>query len=80
MDRLAELYFSVSSPASFRGVKSLYDYAKQKGLKVTQNQVKEWLSRFDAYTLHKPSRYKYPRLQTVSYSFMDLAQVHSIIF
>lgn len=72
---LGELYFSINNPASFRGAGALYAAAKARGLAVTFEQVKKWLSRFDTYTFHKPVRYKYPRLRTVSYSYMDLVQV-----
>jgi hypothetical protein len=74
VEDLSELYFSASEPSSFRGPKALYEAAKKHKIPVTLRQVKEWLSRYDSYTLHKPIRYKHPRLRTVSYGFMDLVQ------
>ena len=81
MDKLAEYYFSVKSPASFSSAEALYNYAKkEKKLKVTLKQVKEWLQRYDVYTTTRMPRYKFPRLRTVSYGLWDLAQVKNAFF
>jgi transposase InsO family protein len=58
-DFLRSIYYDPKHPASFGGVKKLYDAARHKGY--TMKRVKEWLSKQDTYTLHKPARVNFPR-------------------
>ena len=53
-------YYDVKAVGSYGGVRPL----SQKS-KVHSKHVKQWLQSQDAYTLHKPVRYKFPRRKTV---------------
>jgi Integrase core domain/Chromo (CHRromatin Organisation MOdifier) domain len=64
-----EIYFTPSHPGSFGGVHNLTKHSR-KTTKVT----KEWLSKQDAYTLHKPVLRKFPRRKTYSSGIDDLWQ------
>jgi hypothetical protein len=59
---LKKLYTNPSKPSSFGGVDALYRYVKKDGKhQLTRSQVRSWLRSQDAYTLHRPVRYRYPR-------------------
>ena len=58
--KLAQAYYTPSRPGSFGGLKKL-----QRNTKVNKTLVKHWLSHQDAYTLHKPVRYKFPRRKII---------------
>ena len=54
-------YYHVPAPGSYGGVNKF----KPKGY--TKKEVKQWLQTQDAYTLHKPTRRRFPRRQVVVY-------------
>lgn len=62
---LNNIYYDPSHPASFGGVKNLFQYANDKYPEITLKSVKDWLAGQRAYTLHKPSRNKFPRNRIV---------------
>jgi Integrase core domain/Chromo (CHRromatin Organisation MOdifier) domain len=64
-----ELYYDPSHPASFGGVKGL-----TRQTKLDSKRVKEWLSKQDTYTLHKPIRRKFRRRKTFAIGIQDLFQ------
>lgn len=75
---MEKIYYDLSSPASFSGVKTLQEYTKEP-----LDTVREWLSGVPAYTLHKPIRKKFPRIKTVAFTSgeqlqIDLADLSSI--
>ena len=41
---LTNLYYSLSSPSSFAGIKSLYENAKKGNPNITLEEVKQWHS------------------------------------
>ena len=49
-----EIYFNPKNPGSLGGARRLYYAAKSKYPNLTINDVKEWLSKQNVYTLHKP--------------------------
>ena len=69
MDRLGvmnRLYFDPRQPGSFGGLSAAERYLK--------GDVKSWLIRQDAYTLHKPLRHRFRRRRTFTKGIHDLWQ------
>ena len=58
--RVRKVYYDAKQPGSFGGVVPLARALKQK-----KDDVREWLSFEDAYTLHKPVRQKFQRRRTI---------------
>ena len=59
---LDKIYTDASNPGSFSSVAKLWRLAKQKDPAITLQQVREYLSKQESYTLHGPSvPKKYPR-------------------
>jgi hypothetical protein len=54
-------YYNLIAPASYGGLSKF----KPKGY--TKKQVREWLQSQDTYTLHKPTRRRFPRRRVVVY-------------
>ena len=67
---MESIYFEPSGPGSFGGVQSLSRYAR-----VPRYNARNWLKSKDAYTLHKPVRYRFPRRKTYSKGINDLLQI-----
>jgi hypothetical protein len=53
--------YNLLAPASYGGLSKF----KPKGY--TEKEVREWLQSQDTYTLHKPTRRRFPRRQVVVY-------------
>ena len=72
-------YYNVVAPASYGGLSKF----KPKGY--TKKEVRKWLQSQDRYTLHKPTRRRFPRRQVVVYGIdhqwqadlVDLAKLSS---
>lgn len=62
---LHKLYYDPKQPGSYGGVEQLFRAAKQVLPAIKREQVEEWLSEQDTYTLHKPVRYTFPRKQVI---------------
>src|SRR6267154_2652894 len=67
-DELKEIYFNPALPGSFGGVNALSKVSNR-------NDVKEWLSGQDAFTLHKPVRRKFKRRRTICVGVDHLWQI-----
>ena len=83
MERRKEIYEDPSQPGSFGGVDSLYREARRRGLNVTKNNVKRWLSERLSYSLHRPARKKIKRNKTIAFYIdehwqMDLCDMRAI--
>ena len=52
---LKQLYFNSKHYTAFGGVSKLWKYAKSHGSNLTKQQVVDWLSKQDVYTLHHPA-------------------------
>ena len=78
MDALNDIYEDPSSPGSFGGVDALYREARKRGLRVTKNEVKDWLSGKLSYTLHKPARKRFKRNRTTVFYVNELFQLDLI--
>lgn len=62
---LSGIYFDTNNPACFSNVTALYREAKKIFPKLRQSDVKRWLAKQEAYTLHKPARKKFIRNSTI---------------
>ena len=60
---LSKIYYNPRHEASFGGLEKLYRAAKatKNNLKISRNDVRNWLRSQETYTLHKPVRRNYPR-------------------
>ena len=58
--RLSTSYYDIGGVGSYGGIQPL-----SKKTKVPLPQVKKWLESQDAYSLHKPVRYKFPRRKVI---------------
>jgi hypothetical protein len=56
---MESIYYNVVAPASYGGLSKF----KPKGY--TKKETKDWLQTQDAYTLHNPTRQRFPRRQVV---------------
>lgn len=61
MDDLEVKYYTASHPGSYAGPDKIY----RSQTEASRKQVRKWLSGEDAYTLHKPIRYHFPRNRVV---------------
>jgi hypothetical protein len=62
LDREIERVFSnPRSSAAFRGIQAVHRALKEKKIKVTEQQVRNWLLKSDTFTLHRPVKYKFKR-------------------
>lgn len=59
MENIEKQYFDVGHEAGFAGANKLIQTNKGK---VSSSEIKKWLTKHDAYTLHKPIRKKFSRL------------------
>ena len=59
---LEKLYFDIESSGGYCGVDRLYQKAAAKNPKITRQDVKDWLSGVETYTLFKPVKRKFNRL------------------
>lgn len=77
-------YFKPEHPSAFGGPSKVQQILKKDGgYDVTYEQVRNWLQNQDAYSLHKPVRYKFKRNRVISQGIdylwdMDLADVTNI--
>ena len=55
---LSKIYYNPSHPGSFGGINTL---KRQVGKKVSGKELKNWLTKQDTYTLHKPVRHHFKR-------------------
>jgi len=67
---LSNIYFNPNHPASFGGLYKLYKYAKLYLKNVTLKDVKNWLSKQNVYTLHKPIKRHFLR-NKIYVSYID---------
>ena len=70
-DRLfTSIYKNLDNPASYSGVKRLFDKARSRNPNIKLNDVKKWLSGQNTYTLHRQARKKFLR-ERVHVYFID---------
>ena len=66
-----ESYFDLRHPASFIGSQNFHRHLDKK---FTTKQIKDWLSKQDSYTLHKPDRRRFQRRKIYAKCIDDLWQ------
>ena len=64
-------YFDPRYPASFSGSQNFHRHLDTK---ITTKQIKDWLSKPDSYTSHKPVRRRFPRRKIYAKCIDDLWQ------
>ncbi|CAB4014504.1 Hypothetical predicted protein [Paramuricea clavata] len=63
---LSQIYYDPESPASFGGVDSIYRAVKNEWkYEISRNKIRQWLLKQDAYSLHKPVRYRFRRNRVI---------------
>src|SRR5882757_2702308 len=67
---LSDIYFDPNHPGSLGGVYKLYRYANLINKDIQLKHVREWLSRQNVYTLHKPIRRHFLR-NRIYVSYID---------
>ena len=78
-----DVYYNLDSPSCYAGVNKVYNEAKKRDKRVKIEDVREFLARQDAYTLHKPVKRKYQRNATKTSGIdvdwqADLADMQSL--
>lgn len=63
--QLANIYYTTHDPASYGGVARLYARARELGIPVDKNRVRQFLTEQVTYQLHKPARKKFAHNQTI---------------
>jgi len=58
MDKLEDIYYAPET--GFVGINQLQRRLKEKGIKVSQKELQNFLQRQITYTLHKPVKHKFP--------------------
>ena len=81
---LSSVYYNTKRSGGYGGVNRLYDDVKKEGkFKISRKQIKEWLMKQDAYTLHKPVLRNFKRNRVIVGGIdqqwqMDLADMQSM--
>lgn len=84
MDKLfASIYKNIENPSSFSSVQNLFQEARKHDPSIKLEDVQHWLSKQDAYTLHKPAIRKFKRNRILVNSIdaqweMDLVDMISL--
>lgn len=66
------LYYNFDQPSSYSGARKLYAATFKK---YKPKKVLEWLEKQDAYTFHKPVRFRFPRRNYNIYNVADLWEI-----
>ena len=66
----SKLYYDPSKPSAFSSLKKLQKAAKEIGKK--PGDIRSWLEKQDAYTLHRPLRKRFPRNPYTVNNIMDV--------
>lgn len=82
-DVLRRIYFDIKNPVSYSSIDNLYKEARKEIPDLTKSQVREWLSKNEAYSLHKSARKKFPRNPVITTGIdtqweLDLADLSNI--
>lgn len=75
VELIHSLYTDPASPVCYAGVNALYKEAHEHDSNVSRRDVEEYLRNSRTYTLHKPRRLAFKRLQTVPSGFYTDFQV-----
>ena len=61
--KLEDIYLNPEEPAGFGGIDRLWQSGKVIDPNLRRDEVKEWLTKWDPYTLYRQNRRRFPRLQ-----------------
>ena len=81
---LSSVYYDPKRPGGFGGAERLYEDVKKEGkFALSHKEIREWLMKQDAYTLHKPMRRHFKRNCVIVGGIdqqwqMDLADMQSM--
>ena len=82
-DFLQSIYFNPANPASFSGPLAVFRYAKEKGKKMSYEQIKQWVQDQESYSRNMHITRKFQRRRVLVTGIddqwdTDLAQVDSL--
>ena len=83
-DYLSSVYYDPKRPGGFGGAERLYEDVKKEGrFALSRKEIREWLMKQDAYTMHKPMRRHFKRNRVIVGGIdqqwqMDLADMQSM--
>ena len=60
-EKLEDIYFDISNPASYSGIDRLYKEAKRNGIKISKKNVKHFLHSLSTYTIYSQTRKHFKR-------------------
>ena len=70
---LERIYFDPKHKGAFGGPEKLYQVVKKEGaFKLSLRDIRLWLQKQDAYSLHRPARYRFKRLHVITSGIDDL--------
>lgn len=72
---LSKIYYDLENSASLSGAVQLYEEVKKRKLRINEEDIKKWLKKQEAYTLHKQKKLRFPRLK---YNSVNIDDVWSI--
>ena len=72
---LSTIYYDPKNPSAFTGVEKVYQEAKLQLPDITRRDVREWLEKQYTYTMHKPTRRKFPRRKMMVNGIDDQWQI-----
>lgn len=73
-DVLRQIYHDAGSEGGYSSVAKLHRLARERGLKVSRKQVRDWLKSEVTYTLHFPARRRFKRNPVVASAVGELCQ------
>ena len=66
---LIKIYHDTRNPASYSRIEKLYNYVKSQGKKkISNKQIRVWLSKQEPYTAHRPVRRYFRRPRVLAFS------------
>ena len=69
---LEDIYFKIDHPGSFSGPNKVQKVLSLNGYTVSLGNIREWLQSKDAYSLFKPTRYRFKRDRVVTCGIDDM--------
>ena len=74
-EKLRKNYLDVSLPGSLSGLGNFYRALKERKIKISRNELKEWLKTQDTYTRHIQAKKRFKRNRVIVYGLDDLWQI-----
>jgi hypothetical protein len=78
---LSSMYYDPKRSGQFGGAERLYEDVRKEGrFALSRKEIREWLMKQEAYTLHKPSLYQSFNTGSASYLIFPLSRLHFSCF